>query len=229
MASKDSDYDVRFVFVHPLGEYLKISDAQDVITGFFDKDGRACGNESAIIDIEGFDIFKFAKLLSTSNPNIIGWLQSDIVYTGKVNRVFRDFAFSKFSRIALYFHYKSLCRSNYVKYIKSKKGVTHKKYLYVFRGLTAAKWATNKKALPPIVFVDALNGVKDLIPERVFNKLNEIIKIKAEGKEKEKIENIRFLDDFVESFLADDSDAPPPDGKPDLDVLNKEIRNLILK
>ncbi len=39
MDSKDSDYDVRFVFVRPLNEYIQINKPGEVIDATFDKEG----------------------------------------------------------------------------------------------------------------------------------------------------------------------------------------------
>ena len=41
MDSKDSDYDVRFVFVRPIKEYIQINKPGEVITTAFDKDGNS--------------------------------------------------------------------------------------------------------------------------------------------------------------------------------------------
>jgi predicted nucleotidyltransferase len=67
LSSADSDYDVRFVFVRPLEEYIQIGSPADVVDTAFDKDGKRCSAEGALIDIEGFGIFKFARMLSSNN------------------------------------------------------------------------------------------------------------------------------------------------------------------
>ncbi|MGC1119974.1 MAG: nucleotidyltransferase domain-containing protein [Candidatus Methanofastidiosia archaeon] len=155
MASKDSDYDVRFVFKRPIREYLQIKRPKQVINASFDRDGQPC-TENAFIDMSGFDIFKYVELLSKSNPTTIEWLVTDIVYYGKQNDVFRDFALQYFSELALYRHYESMCRDNYKKLIESRKRVTYKVYLYALRGLVNALWVLHRRRVRPIVFKDAL-------------------------------------------------------------------------
>ncbi len=135
MDSKNSDYDVRFVFVRPLQEYIQIDKPGEVIGITLNKEGRPCAPKGAFIDISGFDIFKYVRMLSVSNPTTIEWLMSDIVYYGKQNEVFKRFAVERFNPKSLYLHYKSLCRKNYLKYIKTGNHVTYKTYLYVYRGL----------------------------------------------------------------------------------------------
>ena len=68
MESEDSDYDVRFVFVRPVADYLQINAPTDVIEAAFDQDGNPCPQQGAVIDMSGFDIFKFSIILSSSNP-----------------------------------------------------------------------------------------------------------------------------------------------------------------
>lgn len=80
MSSKDSDYDVRFVFVRPIQEYLQINKPTEVIQIAFDKNGDIVPVEGSLIDVSGFDVFKFVKMLSDSNPTTIEWLITDIIY-----------------------------------------------------------------------------------------------------------------------------------------------------
>lgn len=115
MHSKDSDYDVRIVFIRPIEEYIQINKPTDVMEAAFDKEGKKCEQEGAFIDIVGFDIFKFISMLSSSNPTTIEWLTTDIVYFGEQNKVFKEFATKMFNKISLYHHYKSMCRMNYLK------------------------------------------------------------------------------------------------------------------
>src|SRR3989344_7386945 len=220
MASKHSDYDVRFVFVRPLEEYIQINSPSDVINAFFDDKGKETNTENALIDFSGFDIFKYVKMLSSSNPTTIEWLITDIVYFGKQNRVFRNFAMSNFNKISLYHHYKSMCRNNYIKYLKSGNLVTYKKYLYAYRGLINAKWVAYKKTIPPMIFAEALKWMKGVIPRPILIKLMEIIELKSSGEEKDILQNIVEMDDYIEGFLKDDSEAPSEKTHVTLNKLN---------
>jgi predicted nucleotidyltransferase len=224
MDSKDSDYDVRFVFVRPIEEYIQINQPGDVIETAFDKEGRPHEIKGSYIDFAGFDIIKFSKMLSSSNPTTIEWLTSDIVYYGEQNKVFKEFAIKCFNAVSLYHHYKSMCRNNYLKYLKSGDLVTYKKYLYAYRGLVNAKWVVSKKSVPPIIFTECLKGMSKILPKNVFERINKIINLKSEGKEKDMIDNIPELDNYIENFLKDDSEAPKEKSHATLN----ELRNIIL-
>lgn len=228
MESKDSDYDVRFVFVRPISEYISLNKPVDVINVAYDKDCNECNVEGSIIDMSGFGIFKFASMVYISNPTVIEWLISDIVYYGEQNKVFKKFAIEHFSKKTLYYHYKSLCKQNYLKYLKSGDLVTYKKYLYAYRGLINAKWVAHKKTVPPIIFDSAINGLADIIPVGIIKKLNEIIKLKSEGKEKDIIQNIVSMDNYIENFLKNVEEEPKEEAREDVEILNKELRRIIL-
>jgi hypothetical protein len=70
--STDSDWDVRFIYVHPRDWYLSIDveDKRDVIE-------RPINDE---LDISGWDLRKALKLLRKSNPPLLEWLSSPIIY-----------------------------------------------------------------------------------------------------------------------------------------------------
>ena len=70
--SPDSDYDVRFIYVHEKDWYLSIdsSEERDVIEYPITDD----------IDLNGWDIRKALKLFSKSNPSFIEWIHSPITY-----------------------------------------------------------------------------------------------------------------------------------------------------
>lgn len=229
MESKDSDYDVRFVYARPVSNYLCINPSKEVIEKLFDEKGNLCTHKEAVIDMVGFDVIKYAKLLHRSNPTAIEWLISDIVYYGKQNKAFLDFALNNFSSKRLYHHYKSLSRNNYLKYIKSESNVTYKRYLYTYRGLVNAKWVAHKKTAPPIMLAQAVKEMKGVIPEKIMKKLEEIIKIKSEGKEKDKIQNIKMLDEYAEEFLRNESETPEEKEQSKPESLNKEIQKIILE
>jgi predicted nucleotidyltransferase len=70
--SADSDYDVRFLYLHPRDWYLAIDveEERDVIEGPI----------SDMLDISGWDLRKALKLLRKSNPPLLEWLSSPIIY-----------------------------------------------------------------------------------------------------------------------------------------------------
>lgn len=69
-ASRDSDYDVRFLYVHQSDWYLSVEDRRDVIE-------EPLNNE---LDVSGWELRKALRLLRKSNPPLLEWLKSPVVY-----------------------------------------------------------------------------------------------------------------------------------------------------
>src|SRR5436190_9326529 len=69
-ASCDSDYDVRFLYVHARDWYLSVEDRRDVIEQPIVDD----------LDVSGWELRKALRLLRKSNPPLLEWLQSPMVY-----------------------------------------------------------------------------------------------------------------------------------------------------
>ncbi len=233
MESKNSDYDVRFVYVKPTQDYVAISESSKVIQRNFNKKGERMGTEGCFIDMQGFDIIKFVRMLWESNPTCIEWLRSSIVYLGEQNKVFKEFAEKQFKSISLYYHYKSMCKQNYLKYLKSGNLVTYKKYLYAMRGLVNAKWVAWYKTLPPIVFPETLEKIKlldnDIVEKHILDELENIINLKQKSKEKDIVKNYSRIDDYIESFLKDNSEAPTKKQLSTNDVLDKELKRIVFR
>jgi predicted nucleotidyltransferase len=91
--SKDSDYDVRFIYIRKTEDYLKLEGNRDVIEWQLDD----------LLDINGWDIQKALRLLYKSNPVLFEWCHSPIVYKENIEAE----AFKKLA--ADYFSPKSRC------------------------------------------------------------------------------------------------------------------------
>ena len=69
-ASPDSDYDVRFIYIRRMEDYLKLEKVRDVIELPMDD----------VLDMNGWDLQKTLRLLYKSNPTLFEWFSSPIVY-----------------------------------------------------------------------------------------------------------------------------------------------------
>lgn len=68
--SPDSDYDVRFIYVHPPAWYLRLDEGPDTLNFPVDDE----------LDLAGWELRKALRLLRGSNAALFEWLQSPIVY-----------------------------------------------------------------------------------------------------------------------------------------------------
>jgi predicted nucleotidyltransferase len=130
-ASPDSDYDVRFIYTGPASSYLTVHPARDVIEEPVNAD----------LDVSGWDLRKALGLLAKSNPPLLEWLDSPIVYQQDPAFVARFRALAKdwFNPRACRHHYINMARNNHREHMRGET-VKLKKYLYILRPVLACQW-----------------------------------------------------------------------------------------
>jgi predicted nucleotidyltransferase len=140
--SPDSDYDVRFIYVHGRDWYVSLRERRDVIERPLD---------DRLVDLAGWDIRKALRLLLKSNPALHEWLVSPIVYVGGPLRAELRTAFEAHAAPrALAFHYWSVARSQWKREIEGRAEVRLKKYFYIVRPLLSLAWVARHKTPPPM-------------------------------------------------------------------------------
>ena len=185
MADEKSDYDIRFVYNYRMSDYLHIDKKQDNITRMFEIDGEIK------LDLVGFDIYKYLRLLRNANPNCIEWLLSDIVYyTDKdAVREMLNFARDTSNLWSLAKGYRGIA-NNSVKDIKKEIQKQYetdditcvfpiKKLLYALRGMMCGEYILHKQDLPPVKFLNLIK--EEFIPKEVRNQTHSLIMNKREG------------------------------------------------
>ena len=143
--SPNSDYDARFIYVHPRDWYLSVSleDQRDVIEYPIVDD----------IDLNGWDLRKALRLFSKSNPAFIEWIQSPILYwqTTAFAEAARALMPAVYSCESGIYHYRSMAKTNYRGYLREEL-VPLKKYFYVLRPLLSVLWLERYQTPAPIEF-----------------------------------------------------------------------------
>lgn len=188
--SPNSDYDVRFMYVHKKDWYLSIYPGRDVI--------ELPINET--YDVSGWDLKKTLHLAMKSNAVVMEWLQSPIQYKSNPDFVNEMIAFCQqsFDRKALMYHYLNLGIRDIDKTWRTSNETQIKKYFYILRPAIALRWlecnADGFEALP--MNVQALMEQSD-VPEAVKSSINELIEQKRTKQEKAMTEKIERLDEFA--------------------------------
>lgn len=189
--STDSDYDVRFIYVRPLEWYLSITDKRDVVERPINQ----------LLDMSGWDLRKALQLLTKSNPPLLEWLQSSIVYVEQsdVSNELRTLANRLFSPKACMYHYLSMARGNYRTYLQQEQ-VRMKKYFYVLRPLLACMWIEQHRSIPPLSFQQL---VEAFIPEHspLAEAITTLLAQKMQGLESDFEPRIEVLNEFIERQL----------------------------
>jgi predicted nucleotidyltransferase len=190
VASSDSDYDVRFVYVHERDWYLSIDEKRDVI--------ELPVNE--ILDIGGWELRKAMQLMRKSNSVIYEWLQSPKVYRAdeRFTQMMRDLMPEYFNLRAGVHHYFSMARNTFEQDLQSER-VRIKRYFYALRPLFAAMWVIDKQSVMPMRF-DVLRTL--VTDETVQNTIDELLVLKQSLDEKAVIAPVTLLNDFIRRELA---------------------------
>ncbi len=127
-------------------------------------------------------ISKALKLMRNSNPALIEWLHSPIVY-------FKDEAFFAqlgelaaqfYSPLKSRYHYLSISKRNLHTDFKGER-IKLKKYFYLLRAVLALRWIETSKSMPPMAFSELVNAtVKDKL---VRLEIDELLVIKGQADE----------------------------------------------
>lgn len=191
-ASENSDYDVRFVYNRPVKAYLAINPPAEVIELPIEGD----------LDINGWDLPKSLKLFHKSNPSLLEWLYSPIVYQerGELAGQLRQLARQHYSLKRLMHHYLSMAKSNFMTYIGGKEEVIVKKYLYALRPLLCARWIEQNLTPPPTSVWDTLEAIT--LPEGVSERLLHLFEQKRQGTEMGTGPKDEVLNDFITEELS---------------------------
>ena len=197
-ASPDSDYDVRFIFVRPVEDYLRVKELPDFIDAELND----------VYDINGWDLKKFFKQLYKSNPVLFEWAHSPIVYRTtheweSVKVIMNDYVL----QVKMLHHYRGMAKSN----IRSNFSTTEvilKKYLYVLRPVLACVWIMQKHTVPPTEFSKL---VEEVLPVELKVSVDELLAVKMKIEEKEKGERIPQIDSFIEAKLNEATMFPVVD------------------
>ena len=190
-ASPDSDYDVRFVYVNRLSWYLTVDAGRDVIE-------QPISDE---LDVGGWDLRKTLQLMRDSNPTLLEWLRSPIVYrqdepwTARL----RELAERSFAPVRGYHHYVSMAKKNLREHLQGEV-VRYKKYLYVLRPLLAARWIRSGRGVPPMRFAELVEATVSEAP--LIAEINALLEVKMRQGESATSPRWTGIHDFIERELA---------------------------
>lgn len=189
--SKNSDYDVRFIYAREKDWYVSVDfeEKRDVIEYPITDE----------IDLNGWDVRKSLRLFSKSNPAFVEWIQSPITYIerGEFRYKVTSLLPEIYSIERGIYHYRSMAKTNFRGYLRSEL-VPLKKYFYVLRPLLSIKWLEKNKVPAPIEFDKLLSLVDD---NKLLSAINDLLEKKKSNEELSKGPAIREINDFIKSEL----------------------------
>jgi hypothetical protein len=196
--SADSDYDVRFLYLHPTEWYLRVFPGRDVIELPLDEG----------LDLSGWDLRKALRLLAKSNPPILEWLQSPIVYreVESATRRLRDLIPEYYSPAACFHHYLHMAQGNFREYLRGDE-VWVKKYFYVLRPVLASRWIERDLGAVPMEFSTLVDQLID--DSRLQTDIEALLTAKRGGQELDRGPRIESISEFLERELERLASARP--------------------
>ena len=222
-ASPDSDYDVRFIYVHARKEYLRIDTMKDVIEWQLDE----------VLDINGWDLKKALLAFAKGNPNVMEWANSPIIYREAPEwETLKETAFRYFSEKSALCHYYGTANNTYLSFLTGDQ-IRYKKYFYALRPLLCCRWIERNHQVPPMEF-EALLGLfseeEECLTPELYASLRELLDRKAETEEKDLNPQMPAIIDFIQSECQRQkqiSDTAPDDHKHDYTELNMVFRRIL--
>lgn len=216
--SKDSDYDVRFIYIREPARYLTIEEERDVLEYPIND----------LLDFSGWDIRKALKLFRKSNPPLSEWMISPIVYQQSSSFIekLRGLQSEYFSPKSCAWHYLSMAKGNFREYLKGEQ-VKIKKYFYVLRPVLACLWIEQKNEMPPMEFRDLLELIKG--DALLVGEIHELLRKKESGDELDLQPVIKPINEFLERELqeleekANEMKAPARPPREPLDQLFRDM------
>lgn len=216
-ASPNSDYDIRFIYVRPIEDYLRLDRIVDTITLNIDD-----------LDIVGWDIQKVLKLLNASNPTLFEWNSSPIIY-----RTTREWeSISKimdkyFSKKAAIHCYKNQAVSTYKRYLVGST-IKRKKYFEALRSILYCRYILDKGTLPSASFWDL---AEKYLEENHLSYVKSLFKVKQKDpqllKGSPKIDDITYINYYIEASL-DEIEEKLNQVEDNLSKSSEELNNIFL-
>jgi hypothetical protein len=188
--SADSDYDVRFLYLRPTGWYLTIDPGRDVIERPID----------ANLDITGWDLKKALQLLRKSNPPLMEWLNSPIIYWEQTSAAVRMRALAPLFHMPATSarHYLRMAQRSWAEY--QSKGASLKMLFYSLRALLAVSWIEQDFGVAPTEFSRLLDRL--IADSSLRGSIEVLMAVKAGGAEKDAAGEVGQVVSFIQAELA---------------------------
>ncbi len=218
-ASPDSDYDVRFLYVHRLPWYFRLGAQRDVIEQPI----------SGALDVGGWELRKALGLLRKGNATLIEWLDSPIVYRADAQflAALRDAARQVHQPAHTFHHYISMAHKNYREYLRGET-VRLKKYLYVLRPTLAALWIEQGRGVAPMPFQQLVDAI--ITDAALRDAIAQLLAIKRCAVEAEYGASLPIINAFLERELTRLENTPafaPQDV--DFSILERLLLDTVLR
>lgn len=192
-ADQESDYDIRFIYVHKLNWYLSIDQKKDVLE--LPKQDTLSIEINPILDMIGWELTKTLRLFRKSNPSLIEWLQSNEIYLQQYSTIEKMKAMTGniFSSKSFIIHHINIAKRNFDVVLAKKEG-NIKLYLYILRSILTGQWIVKYGSVPPVEFQKL---IQILSPGQVKKAALKLLSAKQVGEPLLNDIDLTIIDDFI--------------------------------
>lgn len=194
-ASRDSDYDVRFVYVHRLSWYLQVrreaASREDVIIQ----------PVSGELDINGWELNKALSLFKRGNSTYVEWLDSPVNYrkdpafTPRMRKLIRQLHQPRHA----FYHYLRMAEKNFKVFAESSRP-TAKQFLYALRPVLSVRWV--ELGLGPVPMRFEVICEKIVQSRTMLSAVERLLEAKRQADEKDPGTPAPMLVTYVRDELA---------------------------
>ncbi|MDR1875471.1 MAG: nucleotidyltransferase domain-containing protein [Synergistaceae bacterium] len=211
-ASQDSDFDVRFIYLHRRDWYLCVAPGEKPDTLDLGLENTPVGE----LDINGWELRKALKLFHRSNVSLLEWLSSPLVYREKGSTIqqLRELARNCFIPTAAWHHYRGLMKRSRARYETDSPSI--KTWFYTFRPLLCMRWIKLGLGVPPMRFDRVMEGV--LADRALKDEIYDLIRMKRCRNEWEHFTASPSLERCMNDLLRESVEPPAPVGRKKMDL-----------
>lgn len=226
--SKNSDYDVRFIYARDLDHYLSVDRKRDVIETPIIHD-EFLGVD---FDMNGWDVKKAIYLALRGNAVVNEWLTSPIqyIYDQQCHSDLQDFV-SETADLRAYFHfYRNYMKEPWNSYSRENaEQIKIKHYCYVLRCALSLEWLETRKTPPPMDVPSLLKDIK--LDETLRSEIALLISSKAGSVEADIMPRNTVLDNFIDSAINEERERPSKDEQEErhIDKANGLFKKIVLE
>ncbi|MCE3282811.1 MAG: putative nucleotidyltransferase, partial [Chitinophagaceae bacterium] len=188
--SPDSDYDIRFIYMHPANWYLELNEKKDSIEQTIAGD----------LDISGWDLRKSLLLLKRSNAPLIERFNSPIEYfsVDGFKQEFGKLIEYYYSPVAVFYHHYSLAQKFRADII-DREEVKLKGLFYLVRSLLSCYWIMQDNTVVPM----ELERLMTILDDTKRKELRALVQLKSTVGEKYLHKTSPALLGWIETLWTD--------------------------
>lgn len=166
---ESSDFDVRFLYLRPREEYLRLDPLPDTLEYPLEEGWDLCG----------WDLRKALQQIHKGSPQLFEWLYSPVVYRDRdFSRRFAPLMAQWFQPRSAAQHYLGRLKTP-MKYIPRDEALVVKHWLYAVQFALSARWVMQRRTPPPVSYRELAQA---LLPGQHAAAVEQLLTWKTSGR-----------------------------------------------